>query len=153
MVLAGKNVMTEIIDLDHVSRVREFDTVGKCEDAIALLKQAMRPDPYYPGWYTARLAMNYHNVGRFEEAVKALEEDIRRARESGTAQPWDRMYLHLAATYSMMGRLEEARDLVSKALEFNPKMTAELWRKRFQYKDPKHTDRIIDALRMVGLPD
>jgi hypothetical protein len=52
-----------------------------------------------------------------------------------------------------MGRLEEARDLVSKALEFNPKMTVGLWRKRFQYKDPKYTDRILDALRKVGLPE
>ncbi|HEA69852.1 MAG TPA: hypothetical protein ENI07_24030 [Desulfobacterales bacterium] len=30
--------MTAIIDLDHVSRVREFGTIGKFEDAIALLK-------------------------------------------------------------------------------------------------------------------
>ncbi len=48
-----------------------------------------------------------------------------------------------ATTYSMMGRLEDARDLVSKAFEFNPKTTAELWRKRFQYKCPKHTERIL----------
>ena len=54
---------------------------------------------------------------------------------------------------AMMGRLDEAQDFVSKALEFNPKMTVELWRKRFQYKDPKHTKRIIDALRRAGLPD
>jgi adenylate cyclase len=138
---------------NHAIVAITMQNVGKFEEAIALLKQAMRLDPYYPGWYLARLGMNYHNVGRFEESVKALEEDIRRSRESGTAQPWDRFYLHLATTYSLMGRLEEARDLVLKALEFNPKMTAELWRKRFQYKDPKHTDRIIDALRMVGLPD
>jgi tetratricopeptide (TPR) repeat protein len=87
----------------------------------------------------------------YEESAKALEEMLRRVREAVSMT--GRGYLYLATTYSMMGRLEEARDLVSKALEFNPKMTAELWRKRFQYKDPKHTDRIIDALRMVGLPD
>ena len=74
-------------------------------------------------------------------------------RESQTAAPWDRAYLMLAATYSMMGRLEEARDLVSKALEFNLKMTVDLWRKRFQYKNPEHTQRILDALRKVGLPE
>ena len=33
--------MTEIVDLDHVSRVREFGTVGKFEDAIALLKHRL----------------------------------------------------------------------------------------------------------------
>ena len=92
-------------------------------------------------------------IGKYEESAKALEEMIRRDKESGANAPWDRTYLYLATTYSMMGRLEEARDLVAKALEFNPKMTAEKWSRRFQYKDSKHTDRIIDALRRAGLPE
>ena len=92
-------------------------------------------------------------LGRYKESSKTLEEFVRRDKERGGSLPWDRNYLYLATTYSMMGRLEEARDLVLKALEFNPKMTAERWRKRFQYKDPEHTDRIIEALRNVGLPD
>jgi adenylate cyclase len=154
-VVAGEKT----IDLDpnssenHAIVAITMQNVGKFEEAIALLKQAMRLDPYYPVWYLYRLGSCYRMVGRYEDSAKALEEVNRRDRESGAAAPWDRNYLYLAATYSMMGRLEEARDLVSKALEFNPKMTLGLWRKRFQYKDPKHTDHIIDALRMVGLPD
>ena len=147
------------IDLDpnssenHAIVAITMQNAGKFEEAIALLKQAMRLDPYYPTWYLYRLGACYRMMGRYEESAKALEEMIRHDQESGANVPWDRTYLYLATTYSMMGRLEEARDLVSKALEFNPKTTAELWRKRFQYKDPKHTDRIIDALRNVGLPD
>ncbi len=130
-----------------------MQNVGKFEDAIALLKQAMRLDPYYPSWYLYRLGACYQMMGRYEESAAAFEELAKRFEESGSKAPLDRLYLYLASTYSMMGRLDEAQDLVSKALEFNPKMTAELWRKRFQYKDPKHTERIIDALRRVGLPD
>ncbi len=147
------------IDLDpnssenHAIVAITMQNVGKFEEAIALLKQAIRFDPYYPGWYSTRLGMCYQAVGRYEESAQVFEEDIRRTRESGTAVPWDRMYLYLAATYSMMGRLEQARDLVSKALDFNPKMTTAMWRKRFQYKDAKHTDRIIEALRRAGLPE
>ena len=147
------------IDLDpnssenHAIVAITMQNVGKFEEAIALLKQAMRLDPYYPGWYLYRLGACYRMMGRYEDSANALEEQVRRIRESGGAAPWDRLYLALATTYSMMGRLEKARDLVSKALEFNPKMTTELWRKRFQYKDPKHTERIIDALRRAGLPD
>jgi len=115
----------------------------------------MRLDPYYPNWYLARLGMCYQMVDRYEESAAAFEELSKRYREREATAPLDRLYLYLylASTYSMMGRLEEARDFVSKALEFNPKMTAELWRQRFQYKDPKHTERIIDALRRAGLPD
>ncbi|MGV7224995.1 MAG: adenylate/guanylate cyclase domain-containing protein [Nitrospinales bacterium] len=150
---------TKTIDLDpngsenHAIVAITMQNIGKFEEAIALLKQAMRLDPYYPHWYLGRLGMCYQMVDRYEESAAAFEESIKRFRESGSAAPWDRAYLSLAATYSMMDRLEEARDLVSKALEFNPKMTVGSWRKRFQYKDPKHTERILDALRRAGLPD
>jgi adenylate cyclase len=129
-----------------------MQNIGKFEEAIALLKQAMRLDPYYPNWYLIRLGMCYRMVGMYEESVAALKEGLRRFKKGGTTA-WDRGYLYLAATYSMMGRLEEARDLVSKALEFNPKMSVDAWRKRLQYKDPKHTERILDALRKAGLPE
>lgn len=147
------------IDLDpnssenHAIVAITMQNIGKFEEAIALVKQAMRLDPYYPTWYLARLGMCYRMLGMYEESVAAFEERIKRSRERGNAAPWDRVYLHLAATYSMMGRMEEARELVSKATEFNPKMTVDLWRKRLQYKDPKHTDRILDALRKAGLPE
>ena len=147
------------IDLDpnssenHAIVAITMQNVGKFEEAIALLKQAMRLDPYYPTWYLYRLGACYRMVGRYEDSAKALEEMAKRDKESGASQPWDRIYLALATTYSMMDRLEEAREFVSKALEFNPKMNAGLWRKRFQYKDSKHTDRIIDSLRRAGLPE
>ena len=118
-----------------------------------MVRQAMRLDPYYPNWYLARLGMCYQMVDRYEESAAAFEELIKRFQEREATAPWDRAYLYLASIYSMMGRLDEAQDLVSKSLEFNPKMTAELWRKRFQYKDPEHTERIIDSLRRAGLPD
>jgi len=130
-----------------------MQNIGKFEEAIALVKQAMRLDPYYPSWYLARLGMCYQMVGMYEKSAASFEEMIKRFREREGTGPWDRAYLHLASTYSMMGRLEEARDFVSKALEFNPKMTVDLWRKRHQYKDPEHIERILDALRSVGLPE
>jgi len=154
-VAAGKKT----INLDpnssenHAIVAIAMQNIGKFEEAIALLKQAIRLNPYYPNWYLGRLGMCYQMVGMYEESAESFEEMIKRYRERETAAPWDRAYLYLAATYSMMGRLEEARDLVSKALEFNPNMTVELWRKSFQYKDPEHTERILDALRKAGLPD
>jgi len=136
---------------NHAIVAITMQNAGKFEEAIALLKKAMRLDPYYPSWYLYRLGECYLMIGKYEESAKAQKEHIRRA--AGVLSRTGRPYLPLAATYSMMGRLEEARDLVSKSLEVNPKMTAGLLRKRFQYKDPKHTDRIINALRKVGLPE
>jgi len=78
-----------------------------------------------------RLGACYRMIGRYEESAKALEAMFKRDRETEANIPWDRNYLYLATTYSMMGRLEEARDLVSKAIEINPKMNAQVWRNRF----------------------
>ena len=137
-------------DLATVAIVMQ--NVGEFEEAIALLKRAMRLHPFYPHWYLSRLGMCYRMIGRYEESVAALEESLKRNKEEGG--PMDRMYLYLATTYSMMGRVEDARDLVEKALEYNPKMTIESWRVRlFQYKDPSNIERILDALRKAGLPE
>jgi len=147
------------IDLDpnnsenHAIVAITMKYIGKFEEAIALLKQAMRLNPYYPNWYLGRLGMCYQLMGRYEESGAAFKELIKRHRKGKASAPWDRLYLYLAATYSMMGRLEKARNLVSKALEFNPKMTVGIWRDRFQYKNPEHTERILDSLRTVGLHD
>ena len=147
------------IDLDpnssenHAIVAITMQNIGEFEEAIALLKQAMRLDPFFPDWYLARLGMCYQMMGMYEESVETFDELAKRYRESKAATPWDRFYLYLAATYSMMGRLEEAQDCVSKALEYNPKMTVDLWRARLQYKNPEHTERILGAIRNAGLPE
>jgi adenylate cyclase len=137
-------------DLATVAIVMQ--NVGEFEEAIALLKRAMRLHPFYPSWYLGRLGICYRMIGRYKESVAVYKEVIKRDMEEGG--PMDRNYLYLATTYSMMGRIDDARDLVRKALEYNPKMTIEAWRKRlFQYKDPAHIERILDALRKAGLPE
>jgi adenylate cyclase len=148
---AGKRT----VDLDpnssenHAIVAITMQNVGDFETAITLLKQAMRLNPYYPVWYLVRLGMCYRMIGRYEESAVALETSLERMKKSGTGN--ERGYLYLATTYSMMGRVAEAKSLVTEALEINPEMTIELWRKRFQYKDPAHTERILEALRMAGL--
>jgi hypothetical protein len=53
----------------------------------------------------------------------------------------------------MQGRLEEAKGFVAKAIELNPKITAESYGKSFMYKNFVYVEEILDALRKAGLPD
>ena len=138
---------------NHANLAMTMQNIGQFKEAIELIKQAMRLDPYYPSWYIARLGMCYQMAGMYEKSAAAFQEMMKRFREREGTAPWDRAYLHLASIYSMMDRLEEARNYVSKALEFNPKLTVDLWRRRHQYKNPEHTERILDALRAAGLPE
>lgn len=116
---------------------------------ITLLKQAMRLHPYYHRWYLRRLGICYRMIGRYEEPATALEGYLNRGKDRNNS----RDYLYLATTYSMMGRGGETRANVAKALELNPKMSIESWRKRFLYKDSEDTERIIMAPRKAGFPE
>ena len=118
---------------------------------IALIKQAMRLDPYFPPWYWFRLGIGYRMVGRYEESAKALKKRIEIAEKA--KKRVYAIYLELATTYSMMGRVKEAKPLVARALEINPKINCKSWGKAFMHKDPAQTERILEALRKAGLPD
>jgi adenylate cyclase len=135
---------------NHAIVAVTMQNIGDGEAVVTLIKQAMRLDPHYPSWYLYRLGVGYRLLGQYEESAAALEKLLAQSKARGIGN--DRPYLYLATTYSMMGREEEARALVAKALEINPKGTCESWRKRFLYKDPAHTERILDALRKAGLP-
>lgn len=127
--------------------------LGDGEAVINLIKKAMRLDPYYPSWYRLRLAIGYQLSGRYEEAVATLEAELKRLEKAKTRIATGDYIIQLGITYAMMGRMEEARASVARALEINPKFAIESWRNRLLYKDPEHTERILEALRKAGLPE
>jgi adenylate cyclase len=85
------------------------------------------------------------NAGRFEEAVSALKKAIQITPNSVPA------HTHLAATYSMMGREQEARAEAAEVLRINPKFSLDSYAKRLPYKDQSQADKLIDALRKASL--
>ena len=84
-------------------------------------------------------------AGRFEEAVAAHKEALRRAPN------YLRAHIGLAATYSMMGREKEARADAEEVLRINPKFSLDNYAKILPYKDQSQTDKIVNALRKAGL--
>jgi adenylate cyclase len=46
---------------------------GRPEEAIELVKKAMRLSPYYPAWYLAVLGIAYRITGQYEEAITSFE--------------------------------------------------------------------------------
>jgi TolB-like protein/Tfp pilus assembly protein PilF len=88
---------------NHAILAIVMQNAGEYDEAIALLRKAMRLHPYYPPWYLYRVGECYSMLGRYEESAAALKEVIKRNLEIGG--PMDRIYITLATTYSMMGRL------------------------------------------------
>jgi adenylate cyclase len=84
-------------------------------------------------------------TGRFEEAVSAYKKALQRAPNYIMA------HIGLTATYSMMGREEEARAEAAEVLRIDPKFSLDYFAKTLPNKDQSVTDSIVDACRKAGL--
>ncbi len=112
---------------------------GRSEEAIPLLQKAIRLNPvgsYYNHLNNHQLGLAFMYTERFEEAVTAYKKAIQRAPN----YLWS--HLLLAATYSMMGREEEAQAEAAEVLRINPKFSLDFWVKTALMKDQSKKDRI-----------
>jgi tetratricopeptide (TPR) repeat protein len=93
----------------------------------------------------SNLANGYRLMGKYEEAVGFYKRLLKDYPDHSAGN------LDLTATYSAMGRMEDARAQAAEVLRINPKFSLERWAKTLRYKDPDDADRYIDALRKAGL--
>ena len=56
---------------------------GRADDALVLMRTAMRLHPYYPAYYLVYLGLAQHQVSRYEEARLTWQQLIERARGGG----------------------------------------------------------------------
>jgi TolB-like protein/class 3 adenylate cyclase/lipopolysaccharide biosynthesis regulator YciM len=122
----------------------------KPEEAIELVKKAMRLSPYYPGWYLPVLGHAYRLTGKYKEAIDALESWRIRSNPRSELP-----HLMLAFTYVEAGREEEAQIAVKEILKRKPKASIKGYAKSkmFAYKNPYEIERVLDSLRKAGLPE
>ena len=88
------------------------------------------------------LGCPYYEVGRYDEALATLKQNNK---------PSFFDHKNLAAVYVQLGRLEEARNEVSKLIGKNPHFTLKSV-KNSPYKDENRLQRLIYDLRKAGVP-
>lgn len=69
-----------------------LNLAGRPEEALRMVKQAMRLNPRYPPWYLLDLGAAFRMTGRYAEAITALKEAVNRS-------PNELAHLGLAASY------------------------------------------------------
>jgi adenylate cyclase len=117
------------------------------EEAIPLLRQAMRRNPFPPGWYSVILCAALRQTGRFGDAIGE-------GRKAVAYSPDDLLsHMVLAAAYSQAGRLEEARAEAAEVLRIQPMFSLEMYSAIMAFKNPADTEQIKEALRKAGLPE
>jgi adenylate cyclase len=118
---------------------------GRPEEAIDLVKKGMRLNPVYPVFYLWNLGHAYFLTGQYEEAIAALNRVLNRNPNFYPA------HFYLAASYSELGREDEARAEVAELQRKWPECSLENARQRLPYKDQAVLERLFDAQRKASL--
>jgi adenylate cyclase len=115
-------------------------------EAIAVFKKVLPLNPVKPpSMCLNNLATSYWMIGNYEEAIRFYKRLLQ-------VQP-DHLpgNIGLTATYSMMGRMEEARTQAAEVLRINPSFSLDRWAKTQRFRNHADGDRRIEALRKAGL--
>lgn len=122
---------------------------GRAEEAIPLIKSAMRLNPHYPADYVSQLGWAYFAAGMIEEAHHAaLEYAVRQPNR-------DHAHWRLAMTYALLGKMDEARAEAAEAVRINPNRTISSHVRLAPYADsnPELMQLEIEAMRKAGFPE
>ncbi len=115
------------------------------EQAIQVLNKAIRLNPIAPAWYLHNLALAYKDVGRYGEALQYAEKAVQRSPKNLLSRTT------LCIIYSLMDRMEEARNQAEEILKIDPKFTLAQIEKVDPKKNPVAKRQVIEALRKAGL--
>jgi TolB-like protein/class 3 adenylate cyclase/Flp pilus assembly protein TadD len=121
--------------------------VGRYDQAIEKLEKAERLNPISPGWYFWVKAFAFQFAGKYEKAIESAKKGLKKM-PNHTA-----VLRSLAASYILLGRMEEASAVTEKILELQPKFSLDQEAKRLEhiFKNKVDVERHIDALRKAGL--
>jgi len=135
----------------HASLAYLMHFAGRPEEAISLIRKAMRLHPYYPAIYIAQLALSLHQAGRYEEALASWEQLLDRTQKGEF--PSKVAHFGLTVTYLELGRNEEARTHAAELLRLEPAVRLETlgWEAKtyFGYKDLAYVKQLFNPLNSL----
>jgi TolB-like protein/class 3 adenylate cyclase/Flp pilus assembly protein TadD len=128
--------------------------VGRAAEAESELLRVIRvtpSDPQIDVWYY-NLGITYLYLGRYEDAVEALQQAISRTPDL------DVSHILLAAAQVQLGRLHEARTAIRQAQSLGTNWTVHTIKATLGYDtslaiDNAHMTTLWDGLRQVGMPE
>jgi len=127
-------------DLGHVLFQSDM-----AQEAVSVLKKAIRLNPYPPSMYFHNLAWAYHSLGKYEKAIHSAKKAIQ-------VNPKDIVaHRALVSCYSLLGREKDARAEAVKVLQIDPNFSVDRMAKRSPLKNKDKARKIWDSYRKVGL--
>jgi tetratricopeptide (TPR) repeat protein len=116
---------------------------GEVERGAAMVEKARVMNPDHPIWYNYLLAHHYRLQGDYERALE-------HALQLNWGIHWD--FVHRAAIYVEMGRMDDARAEAAKVLEINPDFPKNVRAEFSNWNVPEESvDNFIDLLGQAGI--
>ena len=126
------------------TRLKDF---GKEQEAVKLFEQAMRLSPTHPWWVPHAYGVTLHLLGRKEEAVQSLQKAIVLNPEHVLPQAF------LAAVYTDLGRLDEAKAAAAEVVRRDPKFSVNRLLTSHTFNDPAKDATFKRLMTRAGLPE
>ena len=117
--------------------------------ALEMFQRAERLSPRDPrGWFIAAgLSLAFFLEGQFDRAVSAANRAL-------LGNPRSAVTLRIfAATLAASGKTQEAAAVVNDLRHIDPNLTISRWRARTTFYDKAVQEKIVDGLRIAGLPE
>ena len=118
---------------------------GRPNEAIGLVKKAMRLNPIYPPIYLWHLGHAYYLTKRYEDAIVTLKRLLARNPDFLPA------HIYLALAHGELGQREEAQAEAANFFNATRSMSWQDWRERLPYKDQAVLEHLFEILGKVGV--
>ena len=115
--------------------------VRQSERAVGLINRAIKLNPYHPDSYLWYLGDAYFHLGEYGKTI----ETVRKMRDQSEG------HRLTAASYALLGRMDEARHEASAVMEAHPNFSIDQWRRVPPNKYPEDLEVFVDGLRKAGL--
>ncbi len=123
------------------------NNLGRPDKAIEQIHKGVQLNPYYTWDYPYNLGRAYYTLGRYEEAIAALEQAVERNENAAPIK------LYLITSYVRVGRQGDAEWQAEELQMVNPEETISHTDKTIPIADPGLKRAFLDDLRAAGLPE
>ena len=117
-------------------------SIGQADQSVPQARIAIRRNPHHPDWYLWNLGWALYFADRHEESVKTLQK---------MTNPPNGVRRILAPALLRVGRVAEAREMVSEYLKNEPQQSVENIRK-LKYRHRPYVEKWAKDLLEAGLP-
>ena len=124
-----------------------LQAAGQYEEAIPVLKKAIRLNPVTPINYLNNLAWAYTGVKQYEQAIPLWNRAVERNPDYLFA------YMGLTAANQVLGQENRARECAAELIRIKPNFSVTLVEKQLMVRTEEDKKHILEAFRKAGIPE